>query len=262
MLIWNGPQCTWTIGCNIAWCGWKPNPCTGSPMIHACTNNFRLTSSKVFNCCMNRSKASFDISIADIHEQNNVLHICWLCCNNTSKHLGWHTVFVIWFWAQPICLDALLFHKSLHKNYNLFIQVIDARSFGGAKVVCFLFICQWFGSLPGSFRGNGILKLHHNGFGLITLLSFIQLIKFFWPIWIPLWWSCIKSSKQCNIYIYIYSGYLHVKVKERMSLQTVAILWHGKEHTPSWARTHDLSITYRVPLIIVMSQILKAMHLK
>ena len=47
-----------------------------------------------------------------------------------------------------------------------------------------------------------------------------------------------------------------------MSLQTVDILWHGKEHTPSWARTHDLSITYRVPLIIVMSQILKAMHLK
>ena len=47
-----------------------------------------------------------------------------------------------------------------------------------------------------------------------------------------------------------------------MSLQTVDILWHGKEHTPSWARTHDLSITYRVPLSIVMSQILKAMHLK
>ena len=44
-------------------------------MIHACTNNFRLTSGEVFNYCINWSKASFDISTAEIQAQNNVLHI-------------------------------------------------------------------------------------------------------------------------------------------------------------------------------------------
>ena len=52
--------------------------------------NFCLTSGEVFNHYINWSKASFDFSIADIDEQNNVLHICWLFCNITGKHLGWH----------------------------------------------------------------------------------------------------------------------------------------------------------------------------
>ena len=54
-------------------------------MIHACNNNFRLTYGEVVNYCINWSKASFDISIADTQAQNNVLHICWLCCNNINE---------------------------------------------------------------------------------------------------------------------------------------------------------------------------------
>ena len=75
----------------------------GSPMIHAWTNNFRLTSGEVFNYCINWSKASFAFWIADIQEENNALHICWLCCNDISKHLGWHEneqAFVVWFWQS------------------------------------------------------------------------------------------------------------------------------------------------------------------
>ena len=57
--------CSWIIGCNIAWCGWQRNPwkffiSAASPMIHACTNNFRLTSGEDFNYCINWSKASFE----------------------------------------------------------------------------------------------------------------------------------------------------------------------------------------------------------
>ena len=58
----------------------------GSLMVHACTNNFPLTSGEVSNYYINWSKASFDFSIADIQEQNNVLHICWLCCKIPVKN--------------------------------------------------------------------------------------------------------------------------------------------------------------------------------
>ena len=111
--------CTCIIGCNIAWCRWKPNSCTASCKYRKYTNNFRLTSVEVLNYSINWSKASFDFLIADIQENDNVLHICWLCCNNTSNHLGWHAkegAFVIWFWSKPIWLDALIFRKSLHKE--------------------------------------------------------------------------------------------------------------------------------------------------
>ena len=48
--------CTRTIGCNIAWCGWKPNPCTASCKYRKYTNNCRLTSVEVFNYSINWSK--------------------------------------------------------------------------------------------------------------------------------------------------------------------------------------------------------------
>ena len=91
----------------------------GSPMIHACTNIFRLTSGEVFNYCINWCKASLAFSIADIQEENYALHTSWLCCNNISMHLGWYEkeqAFVVWFWAKPRCLAAFLFHKSMHKE--------------------------------------------------------------------------------------------------------------------------------------------------
>ena len=91
----------------------------GSLMVHACTNAFPLTSGEVSNYYINWSKASFDFSIADFPEQNNVLHICWLCCNNTCKRIGWYAkeqACVIWFWEKPICLDALLFRKPMYKE--------------------------------------------------------------------------------------------------------------------------------------------------
>ena len=95
----------------------------GCPIIHACTNNFRLTSGEVFNYCIKWSKASFAFSIADIQEENNVLHICWLYCNTISIHLVWHgkeQAFVVWFWAKPTCLDALLFREFMHKELKIF----------------------------------------------------------------------------------------------------------------------------------------------
>ena len=93
--------------------------CAGSPLIHACTNNFCLTSGEVFNYCSNWYKASFASSNAGIQEENDTLHICWLSCNYISIHLRWHEkeqAFVAWFWAKPRCLDALLFRKSMHRE--------------------------------------------------------------------------------------------------------------------------------------------------
>ena len=91
----------------------------GSLMVHACTNNFPLTSGEVSNYYINWSEASFEFSITDIQEQNNILHICWLGCKDTCKNLGWHAkeqAFVIWFWEKRMCLDALFFRKSMHKE--------------------------------------------------------------------------------------------------------------------------------------------------
>ena len=113
-------------------------------------------------------------------------------------------------------------HCTIIINYN-FVQAIDARSFDGAKAFCFLFKCQWLSSMPNSFRANQIWQLHHNGFGLITLLSFILLI-IFWPFWIPM----MVAMHQIVIYIYEYIYifiYIHiyiyvpVKVKKRMPLK-------------------------------------------
>ena len=97
----------------------------GSPMIHACTNNFRLTSGKVFNYCINWSKLFFVFSIADIQEENDALHICWLCCKNTSIQLGWHAKeqsIVAWLWVMPRYLDALL--KSIHTELYFLHSII------------------------------------------------------------------------------------------------------------------------------------------
>ena len=68
----------------------QPLLSAGSLIVHACTNNFPLPSGEVSNYYINWSKVSFNLSIADNQEQNNVLHICWLCCKNTCKNLGWH----------------------------------------------------------------------------------------------------------------------------------------------------------------------------
>ena len=41
------------------------------------------------------------------------------CCNSISIHLGWHEkeqTFIVWFWAKPTCLSALLFGKSMRKE--------------------------------------------------------------------------------------------------------------------------------------------------
>ena len=117
-----------------------------------------------------------------------------------------------------------------------FIQTIDARSFGGAKAFCFLFIWQWLSSMSNIFRGSRIWWLHHNEFGLITLCRFILLISFLGHFGFHWWWSCIKSSKQCSIYIYIYIyiyTYIPVKVKKRMSLKQ-SQCYDVENSTPQW----------------------------
>ena len=50
---------------------------------------------------------------------------------------------------------------------------------------------------------------------------------------------------------------MSVKTNTRMSLKQLTF-----QHTHSEAQTHDIFITYRVPPIVVMYQIIKAMHLK
>ena len=87
--------CTLYFVGNITWWGRKPNPCTASCKYRKCNDTcmHQYLSSNIwrgFNHCINWSKASFDLSIADIREQNNILHICLLCCDNTSKHSRWH----------------------------------------------------------------------------------------------------------------------------------------------------------------------------
>ena len=170
----------------------------GSPMIHHAPIIF------VWHLVKFSTTVSIDLkrllfSIADTQDLNNILHICWLFCNNTSKHLGWHGkegAFVIWFWTKQICFDPCT------ENCN-FVQAIDARSFGGAKAFCFLFICQWLSSMPNIFRGNRIWWLHHNGFGLITLFSFIILISFL-PILDSIDGDHLSNCQSNAAYIYIY----------------------------------------------------------
>ena len=53
---------------------------------------------------------------------------------------------------------------------------------------------------------------------------------------------------------------LSVKVDTQISLKQPTFYEVEKKHTPDGARTHDLSITYRVRLIVAISQIPKAMH--
>ena len=75
--------------------------------------------------------------------------------------------------------------------------------------------------MPNSFRGNRIWWLHHNGFGLITLLSFILLIRFL-VISDSIEGGHVSNRQSNAAYIYIYmSVYLPVKVT---NLETVDIL--------------------------------------
>ena len=61
------------------------------------------------------------------------------------------------------------------------------------------------------------------------------------------------------MYVCVYI-FMPVKVNEGISLKQ-STFYDVEKHTHGGARTHDLSITYRVPLIVIMSQIIKAMHL-
>ena len=68
------------------------------------------------------------------------------------------------------------------------------------------------------FHGNWIWQLHHNGFGLITLSSFILLSTFLATLnFID---GVHVSSRQCNAYIYIYIYiYICLKSNTRISLK-------------------------------------------
>ena len=123
-----------------------------SPLIQACI---------IFEVCASGEVYSYYIKIIDhkcifvgrllFKKQHNVLHICWPCYNNTSKHLAWHAkewTSVIWFWAKNIYLGVIHFRsqtpcKCKHKKWKiLFNQAFNARSFGGARVFCSSSICQ------------------------------------------------------------------------------------------------------------------------
>ena len=197
-------------------------------MVYTCTNNFSMTSGEVSNYYINWSKASFDILITDIQEQNNVLHIYWLCCKNTCKNLGWHAkeqAFVIWFWEKPMCLDALLFRKPMHKERQFFsfkhsmLDPLEEPMHSAPNLYG-----SYLAPSQNSFHGNWIWQLHHNGFGLITLSSFILLITFLAIL--DFINSVHISSRQSNapyiydIYIFIYiSLYLPVKGNTRIYLK-------------------------------------------
>ena len=83
------------------------------------------------------------------------------------------------------------------------------------------------------------------------------------------WWSCIQSSKQyvhtcvCVCLSVSVPVYLPVKVNTGMSLKQ-STFYEMENSTPlvELDRTYDRSITYRVPIIVIMSQIIKAIYLK
>ena len=87
-LVWNWPHALRLLA--VTKHHVDESPIHAQLLVSACTNNFPLTSGEVSSYYINWSKVSFDLSIPDIQEQNYVLHICWLCCKNTCKNIGWH----------------------------------------------------------------------------------------------------------------------------------------------------------------------------
>ena len=205
-------------------------------MIHACTNNFRLTSGEVFNYCIIWSKASFDISVADIQEQNNVLQICWLCCNNTSKHLGWHAkggAFIIWIWAKSICLDALLFRKSLQKELqfcsfqqSILDRLVEPKHSVSDSYASDLVPCQIV-SVGIEYGGLIIIWVNYS-------FKHYTTYQVFWSFRIPLrlvMYQIVKASQHIYVYILYINIYVCIsacKGYETNVLETVDILWRGK----------------------------------
>ena len=91
--------------------------------------------------------------------------------------------------------------------------------------------------------------------------------------WIPLMvvmYQIVKAMQNIYIYIYTYiyihiyvcvSIYLPVKVNERISLKQWTF-YDVENNTPLVGLEPTISITYRVPIIFVVSQIIKTIHLK
>ena len=174
-------------------------------MVHACTNNFSLISGEVSNYYINWSKASFDFSVADIQEQNNELHICWLCCKNTCKNLGWHTkeqAFVIWFWENPIVRTHYFFVNPCTKNCNFVHPMLapleEPKHSAPNLYASDLAPCQIvsMGIEYGSFITMGL------GWLLFQALYYLSR---FCPFWISLMVSIYAVAKAMHhIYIYIH----------------------------------------------------------
>ena len=200
-------------------------------MVHACTNNFPLTSGEVCNYYINWSKASFDFSIADIQEQNNVLHICWLCYKNACKNLGWHAkeqAFVIWFYEKPMCLDALLFRKSAHKELQFcsfkhsMLDPLEEPKYSSPNLYASdLAPCQIISMEIENGTSSQWVWVNCS-FTLHTTYHVFGHFGFHW------WCPYIQSSKQCTTYIYIYTHththtyiyiYMPVKGNTRISLK-------------------------------------------
>ena len=95
--------------------------------------------------------------------------------------------------------------------------------------------------MPNSFHGNRIWRLHHNGFRLIDILSFILLIKFLAIL--DSFDGGHASNRQSNaIYIYVYVCiYLPVKVNEPMSLKSTL---YDVEKAHTWWGLNPRSLDY------------------
>ena len=66
---------------------------------------------------------------------------------------------------------------------------------------------------------------------------------------------CIYMSVYICLYIYLWM------LRNECPWNSRHLMTRKIAH-PRWGSTHDLSITYRVPFIVIMSQIIKTMHLK
>ena len=83
----------------------------------------------------------------------------------------------------------------------------------------------------------------------ILLITFLAILDFIDGVHI--------SSHQNNTH----NTHTHLPVKGNTRISLKYSTFYELEFSPGGARTHDFSITYRVPLL-VMSQIIKARHLK
>ena len=146
----------------------------------------------------------------------------------TCKRWG----FEIRIWAKPICLDALFFRKSLYKElqlcsfkHSMLDGLVEPKHTASNLCASDLASCQ------NGFRVNRTWRLHHYGFGLIILWSFILLLRFVATLDIINGGHVLnRQSKAAYIYIYIYI-YMPVKVIEWKSLKQ-STFWDVKNSTP------------------------------